>query len=724
MHTQIPLTRDLVLIGGGHSHALVLLKWGMRPLPGTRVTVINPGPTAPYSGMLPGHIAGHYSREELDIDLVQLARFAGARVILSRATGLDAHAKTVTLQDGRIIPFDVASIDIGITSELPDIPGFSDHAIGAKPLDVYAQVWADYLDQARVSGQAEPVAVIGGGVAGVELSLAMAHALKHATGQAQITLLEGQDEILSADPKVRPFLQKTLEEYGVTICKNAVISEITAKGPRLETGEIITAGLTIGVAGALPQRWLTTTDLPLTEGFVNVNSFLQVIGFDDIFSVGDCVHLTHAPRPKAGVYAVRAAAVLFDNLRGRLTGHAMRPFHPQKDYLKLISLGQQSALAEKWGRVWQGPWLWRVKNHIDQKFMRMFKELPAMSNADMPPVLTLDVDAEMAGGQPICGGCGSKVGAGALARALESLPVSQRQDVLTGRGDDAAVLKISQQNQVFTTDHLKAFTEDPAVMARVGAVHALGDVWAMGGRAQAVLVNVILPRMSETLQARTLAEIMGAAQQVFAAEGAEIVGGHTTQGPEMTIGFTITGPVDTPVTHAGAQVGDVLILTRPIGSGVLLAAEMQAKANGRDIAKLLTTMSQPQGKAAEILRDSNAMTDVTGFGLAGHLQAICRASHVGAELDLARILTYEGATDLVEKGFKSTLYNSNLNHAPVINAQGSVGKLLHDPQTAGGLLAAVPADQADKILSQLQEHSIPAAQIGRIIDGPPQIICL
>lgn len=724
MELQIPLTKDLVLIGGGHSHALILLKWGMNPLPGTRVTVINPGPTAPYSGMLPGHIAGHYTRDELEIDLVRLARFAGARVILGRAVGLDADTKTVTLQDGQVIGYDVASLDVGITSELPQLPGFSDHALGAKPLDTYAETWARYIEAAKRDRRADPVTVIGGGVAGVELAMAMAHALRNATGQASVTLIEAGPTILGADPTPRKPLQKALEACGVTVLTNSAIAEITADGPRLQSGDMIPAGLTIGVAGALPQPWLQDTGLPLHDGFVTVQPTLQVQGRDDLFAVGDCAHLAHAPRPKAGVYAVRAAPVLYDNLRARLTGHALRPFKPQKDYLKLISLGEKSALAEKWGRVWQGPWLWRIKNRIDQKFMTMFRDLPQMAQPELPPVTTLGVSEALGDGQPICGGCGSKVGPATLTGILAGLPQPDRADVLTGRGDDAAVLSIGGRKQVLTTDHLKAFTNDPALMARITAVHALGDIWSMGAEPQAVLANIILPRMSPDLQARTMREIMNAATDIFAAQGAEIVGGHTTQGPEMTVGFTITGLSDAPVTHTGAQAGDALILTRPLGTGVLLAAEMQTKANGRHVARMLKSMAQPQDQAARILRDAHAMTDVTGFGLAGHLQAICAASGVGAEIDLDSILTYDGAIRMSEMGIRSTLYTENLKAAPVINMHGPKAALLHDPQTAGGLLAAVPSDQADKVLSQLQTHNIPAARIGQVIEGPTSLTCL
>ena len=133
MLSGVPLTRDLVLVGGGHAHALVLRAWGMDPLPGARLTVINPGPTAPYTGMLPGHVAGHYGRDELEIDLGRLCRHAGARLILDKAVGIDRARREVLLAGRGPVAYDVASIDVGIHARM-DLPGFAAHGIGAKPL--------------------------------------------------------------------------------------------------------------------------------------------------------------------------------------------------------------------------------------------------------------------------------------------------------------------------------------------------------------------------------------------------------------------------------------------------------------------------------------------------------------------------------------------------------------------------------------------------------------
>lgn len=724
MHLPHPLTRDLVLVGGGHAHALVLRKWAMAPLAGVRVTVINPAPTAPYTGMLPGHIAGHYDRDALDIDLVRLCRAAGARLILDHATGLEAAAQRINLASGRVLEYDIASLDIGITAKMPAISGFTEHAVAAKPLDVYASKWRAYLAAVQ-DGQTLPrVAVIGAGVAGVELAMAMAYALGRTTSGAEVHLVEAAETLTGTGPATRARLLRALGARGVALHCGAKVAEITPDSVLLTDGRRIAADFVVGAAGAFPQDWLAQTDLPLTKGFVTVEPDLRVRGHGTLFAVGDCAHIAHAPRPKAGVFAVRAAPVLHDNLRAVLTGQPTRAFDPQRNYLKLISLGETSAVAEKFGVALSGAWLWRWKDRIDRAFMDKFQTLPQMPAPPRPALRALGGAEATGQDQPLCGGCGAKLGAQALHKVLSALPAPQRDDILSLPGDDAAILATGGARQVMTTDHLRAFTGDPVLMARITAIHALGDIWAMGATPQAATATVILPPMSPNLQARTMAEIMQAASEVFRAAGAEIVGGHSTTGAELTLGFTVTGLCDgTPITHADAQAGDALILTRPIGSGTILAAEMQGRADGRHVAALLARMAKPQGDAARVLRQAHAMTDVTGFGLAGHLLAICRASNLRADLTLDAIPLYDGAAKLADAGIRSTAYPDNLAAAPVTGARGACGLLLHDPQTAGGLLAAVAPDQANALVTELREAGHEAAVVGTLSKGAPAIHC-
>ncbi|MDW4496685.1 selenide, water dikinase SelD [Sulfitobacter sp. D35] len=725
MQIQIPLTRDLVLIGGGHAHALVLRMWGMNPLPGVRVTLIDPNPAAPYTGMLPGHVAGHYRREELDIDLVRLARFAGARLILGAATAIDPQARTVSVAGRGQIAWDVASIDVGIHGRIPGIAGFDEHAVAAKPLDIFADRWRTYLASVAAGDVPAEAAVIGGGVAGAELSLAMAFALREvARATPKLTLIEAGQDLLSATPSARRGLAAAMERLGVTAITGAEVAGVRQDGVTLADGRHVPSRFTVGAAGAYAHPWLAQTGLPVTEdGFVRAGADLRVVGQDSLFAVGDCAHLDAAPRPKAGVFAVRAAKPLLDNLRAVLSGRETRPFHPQRHYLKLISLGDKSAIAEKWGRSVAHPVLWRWKDRIDRAFMEKFQTFPEMRQSSLPAEVAASVIETLGErSDPLCGGCGSKVAPGALGAVLDALDQPGRADVLSGPGDDAAVLDTGGVRQVLTTDHLRAFTDDPGLMARITAVHALGDIWAMGAAPQAALVSVILPRMSEALQARTMSEIMQAAGAVLGAAGAEIVGGHSTMGAEMTIGFSITGLLDgAAITHGGARPGDALILTRPIGTGTLLAGEMQGKARGRDVAWVLAAMARPQDDAARILSDAHAMTDVTGFGLAGHLMAICRASKLAAKINLDAVPLYDGALDLAEAGIRSTIWAANRAAAPVAGAEGARGALLHDPQTSGGLLAAVDPDAARPLVASLRNAGHAAAVVGRLETGPPSI---
>lgn len=705
---HLPLTRDLVLIGGGHTHALVLRKWGMLPLPGARLTVINPTPTAAYSGMLPGFIAGHYSRDELDIDLVKLARFAGARVILGAATGIDTSARQVQVPGRPPIAYDVASIDVGITCEMPNLPGFAAHGVPAKPLGIFAAKW----DAFRYREAPAHIAVIGGGVAGVELVLAMAHALRKRGRLAQATLIDNADALRGVGSKARAKLRTALTEQAVTLIENAEISSIEADHIRLKDGREVLSDFTTGAAGARAYDWVGMSGLGQTDGYVDVNAQLQSSD-PAVFASGDCAHLNHAPRPKAGVYAVRQAPVLFDNLQAALSGGDLRAYKPQKDYLKLISLGEKSALAERFGYAPSGPMMWRWKDHIDQSFMTRFRELPQMEQPDLPSYHTSGM-VEALGDKPMCGGCGAKVGRTALRAALAAMPGGQRDDITPLPGDDAALLTIGEEKQVISSDHLRAFCADPVMMTRIAAVHALGDIWAMAAQPQAATANLILPRMSSELQERTLHEIMQSASCVMHEAGAEIVGGHTSLGDELTIGFTVTGLCPRPtVTLAGAKPGDVLILTKPIGSGVIMAAEMAGLAKGAWVVAALEQMSRPQTKTAEILQEAHAMTDVTGFGLYGHLAGICEASNVGAELKFDTIPLMQGAAQLAAQGVRSSLFADNHALAPDLQTQGAQD-LLFDPQTAGGLLAAVAADEAAGVLMALQHAGEPAAIIGSI----------
>ncbi len=701
----LPLARDVVLIGGGHTHALFLRRWGMKPVPGARLTVINPAPTAPYTGMLPNFVAGHYDRDALEIDLVRLARFAGARIVLGWATGIDRTAREVHVEGRPPLPYDIASVDIGITSTMPEIPGFSDHGVAAKPLGPFAARWSAFLQ-----GDAGDVVVIGGGVAGVELALTMSHALQ---GRGKVTVVEANRVLNATGDRARDALLGHAEAAGISFAEGATVTAVGPDTITLSDDRRLPASLTVGAAGARPFPWLEETGLDLTDGFITVDAHLRAINDPTIYATGDCAHLSHAPRPKAGVFAVREAPVLTHNIRADLTGTARRRFDPQKHYLKLVSLGPKSALAEKWGHAVGGPWAWTWKDRIDRSFMERLNNPPAMAAPPVPKGAALGV-TEALGPKPLCGGCGAKVGPAALDHALASLTEVQRDDVETGTGDDAAVLNIGGTRQVLSTDHLRAVWDDPYVMARIAAVHALGDVWSMGAAPQAVLTQITLPRMAERMQDAWLSEIMKGAGDIFAAEGAAVVGGHTTLGAELVIGFTVTGLLeDKALTLAGAREGDALVLTRPIGSGTLLAAEMEGKAKGEDIAALLATMSTSQGDAARLLAPrAHAMTDVTGFGLAGHLARMADASGLTGEIALDALPLFSGAEALAASGLRSSIWTGNRAAVDATLPDTPRAALLFDPQTSGGLLAAVPEDEARGLLASLQGMGHTAARIG------------
>src|SRR5438876_3724269 len=189
MQQSTPITQDLVLVGGGHAHVHVLKRFGMRPVPGVRLTLITRDIETPYSGMLPGYVAGQYSFAECHIDLMRLARFAGARLIHDEALGLDRNGRQVLCRGHPPIRYDVVSLDIGSTPRLDDVPGAAEHTVSVKPISHFAARWEALLKRAQDQGQIR-LAIVGGGAGGVELALSAQHRLKGLLGTApEVTLV-------------------------------------------------------------------------------------------------------------------------------------------------------------------------------------------------------------------------------------------------------------------------------------------------------------------------------------------------------------------------------------------------------------------------------------------------------------------------------------------------------------------------------------------------------
>ena len=360
-------SKSVVMVGGGHTHALVLNGLKSSPLKGAAVTVINPGKTAPYSGMLPGFVAGHYKRDELDIDLAALSQKVGAKLIDGKAVGIDLARNVVRLADGAEISYDVASIDVGITSRMDALPGFIDYGVPAKPLDNFSQEW----DAFRKSDGNKHVAIIGGGIAGAELAMAMAYALGSQRCQVTVKLLD-RSKILSTNSlKTQAQVRKELPANNVEVLEDVEVVAVTPTGVDLKDGTSIEANFVVGAAGATPHEWIADCGLAMTDGFIDVNSALETSA-SGVFAVGDCAHMTFNPRPKAGVYAVRQAPVLLRNLRNALAGETLDSYDPQSDYLKLVSLGSKRAFGEKMGIGAAGYLIWRLKDRIDRNFMNQF----------------------------------------------------------------------------------------------------------------------------------------------------------------------------------------------------------------------------------------------------------------------------------------------------------------------------------------------------------------
>jgi selenide,water dikinase len=723
--SNTPVVKDLVLLGGGHAHVAVLRRAGMRPIPGLRLTLVTRDVHTPYSGMLPGFIAGHYSYDECHIDLGPLARFAGARLYHTEVEGLDLGERRVLVRGRPPVAFDLLSINTGSRPRTVDIPGAAEHALPVKPIDQFLQRWEGLKACILESQGPFRVIIVGGGAGGVELSLSIEHCLRRLLAQHgddprrlhYQLLTDGPHILPTHNAGVRARFERVLGERGIEVRTEHRVIEVTADVVRAADQAPVAANAVLWVTSASAPPWPREAQLAVdAEGFIRVNARLQSPSHPFVFAAGD-VAAMEEPRPKSGVFAVRQGAVLAHNLRRAATGRRLLRYRAQRNFLGLISTGDRYAVASRGRWSAEGAWLWRFKDWIDRRFMQRYNVLPEMAPEQGPELAGGLTDRaaikELSALAMRCGGCGAKVGSTVLSRVIQRLPVHPRDDVLVGLDapDDAAVLAVPPGKVIVqSVDYFRAFVDDAYTFGQIAANHALGDLFAMGAQAQSALAIATVPYGREQVVEEALYELISGALKVLESTGAVLTGGHSSEGAELAFGLTVNGLVapDKVLRKGGLQPGDALILTKPLGTGTLFAADMRRQAKGRWIDAAIASMLESNQAAAHCLRayGASACTDVTGFGLLGHLVEMTRAAGVDARIDLTAVPLLEGAIETVAAGIVSSLQPQNLRLRRAVRdleriAQDPRYPLLFDPQTAGGLLAGVPAHEAEPCVAGL-----------------------
>ena len=695
----------LVLAGGGHSHALVLRRWAMQPSkrPSNLITLVSRTSTALYSGMVPGLIAGIYQRDQVAVDLRDLTDQAGVALVVAEITGLDLRNQQLHLDQRPSLPYEHLSLNLG--AETSTNPAQNLELVPIKPLE---PALAFLADQDRQMGQQDLATslfqVVGSGLAAVETVLALRQRWPM------------RPLVLRIRPGcLQPILIKALEKAEIQIIGTSEMDQTK----QFQT----TAGLLC--TGSQAPHWLADHDLPCcpNSGRIRTEMSLQVIGHPNLFAAGDCAVIDAHPRSPSGVWAVRAAKPLARNLEATCSGRPLKRWRPQDQALQLLG-GFRDREPLAWALrnhriLGPHPLLWRWKAAIDARFMAMFRRSSSMNSIET-----------MA-----CRGCAAKLPAGPLESALQQAGIA----ALGTDPEDAAVLPLKTAagtNPVLqSVDGFPALVSDPWLNGRLTALHACSDLWACGARVLAAQAVVTLPQTNESTQESLLAQTLAGIRSALNPQGAQLLGGHTLEARDglaqpplsraVQVTLSVSGQaVETFWRKAGVQAGDRLLLSRPLGTGVLFAAAMTGAAPAPSLDLALAQMGTSQhllleellGLEAEHPRAIHAATDITGFGLLGHLGEMLRNPGLKVVLKGPEIPSLAGALSLLENGYASSLAPANRRAwslldngcvdlqlagiAPGSREHQALLQLLVDPQTCGPLLISVQADIAHQLTSQ------------------------
>ena len=682
---------EVVLLGVGHTNAHIVRMWAMNPIENVRLTCISNYPIATYSGMLPAVLAGQNRPEEMGIDLVQFCSVAGARLILGNVTGVNAADSTLSIEGRTPVHFDVLSIGIGSVPNDEGIEGLdSASLVRIKPMQSFLARLDRRLRELGDSKEEIRVVVVGSGVAGVEVLLCLQPLLaRRRKSQFQFTMVTRSQQILSdALPSTRQRVEAEFAKRSVKLVCGQAVKAVGEDHLLLDSGEQLPADIVIWATGARAPDLLSELGLPKTEdGFLATDrtlsldwksSKLQPREGSTIFAVGDTGTMTGEDLPKAGVYAVRQGPILWKNIARAIANRPLIEYRPQRNFLRLINKGDGTAIGQWKSFSFEGAWVWRLKDRIDSKFMEKFR---------------LEPMAEDPTNKMQCHGCGCKLGPSDLQKSFESLQHGE-QPVL----DDAVQIAGTDGRLYGSTDFFTDPLGDAYQFGRITALHASSDLLANGAAVEQAFANVVVEEGDSAAQRRWLREFTEGANREFRELGASIVGGHTIVGPRAEAGFTVVGSLvgENAMIKGALKPGDRLFLTKSLGIGVLLAAWMRGRCPAKPYLSLMETLFAGQSGYSRAAVEAGvvAATDVTGFGLAGHLIEMLEASGVRAKLEIDQVPILDGVLPLVEEGLESSLAPGNrfVRSKMQVAAEVDPNRLnvLFDPQTCGGLLLGVP----------------------------------
>lgn len=737
MNSTAPIEKHVVLVGAGNAHLVFLRRWRMSSWPGVTVTLVSEFAEIPYSAMVPGHIAGDYRWDEITLDLVRFCRSANVRFVASRVTGVDAANSRIEFADRPVITFDVLSLGLGSLPAAP--PGWSggDWSFSMRPLGPFVRQLERLDESLTQSPRPFHLAVVGGGASGCELALAIQRRFLKTAG-FRLTLLQANRRLLPTfSARTARLMADRLQAAGIDARLDACVVGGEFGRLRLASGEQLACDGVLWATPAAPPEFLRASGLSVDDnGFLMVRASLQSLSHPTVFGTGDCV--TFLPQPtllRNGVHAVRQGRVLFDNVRELLHERPLAPFRPQRNCLCLMNTSDGEAILNYGSFATKGRLVRRWKERIDRAWLESFGLTPARSASERSGSdnHSLALRAGMADATPHlmrCGGCGAKVSGDVLSSVLRELNIPDDPRVLLGTqaGEDAAVHRVradlfgiaaDKLVEVQTVDYFRAFLDDPYLFGRIAAVHAVSDLYAMNARPFSALAIATLPYARGPIQAAQLRELLAGATRSLNELGVTLTGGHTSEGHDLSLGFSVTGYADEDQLFRKGNLvpGDVLILTKPLGTGAVMAAWMRGECSAAHFDEAIEQMLIANKSAAEVFAKFGvrACTDITGFGLAGHLLEMLDASHVSARLNSSAVPVLRGFNSAKANGIFSTLHPDNARSANRLRNTDVSPPWLFDPQTSGGLLAAVPAHAASDVLEELQRIGlIRAAIIGEV----------